>query len=92
MEISEEELQKKLDVAREEAARYEQWRNAWIQAVRIVKPHLDSLADQYDPQTNKLVKLGALDRFVYHVFETECDKITREYFPRPEKELSPGSD
>ena len=76
-EEQETEIQKRID----EATKYEQWRVAYAQAYRIVMPYLESLVDQYDPQTKKLVRRGSLDPFVFAVFETECNKVLEEYFP-----------
>jgi hypothetical protein len=68
-----------------EAARYEQWRVAFAQAYRLVNPYLEGLTDQYDPQTKRMIKQGAIDPFVVTVFRTECDKVISTYFPQPQQ-------
>jgi hypothetical protein len=84
MEFTEEqeaEIQKRVD----EAARYEQWRVAFAQAVRITKPYLAGMVDQINPETKELSKMGVIDPFVFHVFDSECNKILAEYFPQKEE-------
>ncbi len=74
------EIQKRV----EEATKYEQWRIAFAQAARIALPYLQGMIDQYDPKTKQLMRQGALDPFVYAVFEAEVNQILAKYFPRAE--------
>jgi hypothetical protein len=72
-----------------EAARYEQWRVAFAQAFRLTLPYLEGLSDQVDPQTNKIIKRGAVSPFVVEVFREECNQIIVRLFP-PTQPQSPG--
>lgn len=67
---------------KDEVARYEQWRTGFAQAYRLAIPYLEGMADQYDPQTNQLLKRGVIDPFVLTVFTTEMNKILESYFPQ----------
>lgn len=76
------EIQKRID----DAAKFEQWRIAFAQAARIALPYIQGMIDQYDPKTKQLMRQGALDPFVYSVFELEINKILSQYFPQQKTE------
>jgi hypothetical protein len=73
------EIQKRIQKARE----YEDERISFDQAFRFVQPYLQSITDQYDPDTNKLVKRGALDSFSYRIFMKKMLEVHEKYFPQP---------
>jgi hypothetical protein len=72
----------------EENTQFEQWRVAFVQGFRLVLPYLEGLTDQYDPQTNQIVKRGAIDQFVVMVFKKECEKVVEGYFPQTKKPVT----
>ena len=74
------EIQKRI----EEAKAFEDERLSYDQALRYVVPYLQSITDEYDPQTNKLVKRGAIDSYAYRVFMKKCMETYNKYFPPTE--------